>query len=486
MLSPPDSHVGEIERSNRTLKERLRSCVHGLPFKRLPKIMIRHMLYDVVRSLNQFLWPYGISQSLSPAAIVTGARPPDFNKLTLEFGSYVQVFEDNKPTNTTKARSLGAIALNPTGNAQGDYYFMSLATGARISRHQWTALPLTDTAIARVEAIAQNERQPLIQANGLVVEWRPNQPVDDDEYDADYHPPDDPGDDEPQFEAIDADELDDLLHPAGLPVDRAHVPHLVQGAAQHPPAPALEALEHEIPFANEGAPDAFANEGAPDAFEDNNEGAPDAFTEGAPDAFDDDDEGAPDALDYDDDEATDAVDEGAFDEGAFDDEAYDEGAPDAFDGGNEEGVFDHEYETANAPREQPYNLRPRATTGNTPNTVFNAAMDAPFDGKSYHPPRQLMQTTLDRQRFVFGKIMTQMSANAGIRKHGKAAEAALMAEFAQLEDLSVYQAMNPKLLTKAQKRAALRAINLIKEKRDGKLKGRTVADGPRADTIRYH
>ena len=37
--------------------------------------------------------------------------------------------------------------------------------------------------------------------------------------------------------------------------------------------------------------------------------------------------------------------------------------------------------------------------------------------------------------------------------------------------------MNPKLLTKAQKRAALRAINLIKEKRDGRLKGRTVAHG---------
>ena len=94
---PPDSHVGEIERSNRTLKERLRSCVHGLPFKRLPKIMIRHMLYDVVRSLNQFPWPYGISQSLSPAAIVTGARPPDFNKLTLEFGSYAFLATSGQP-----------------------------------------------------------------------------------------------------------------------------------------------------------------------------------------------------------------------------------------------------------------------------------------------------------------------------------------------------------------------------------------------------
>ena len=34
-----DSHVGEVERSIRTIKERLRSCVHGLPFRRLPKLL---------------------------------------------------------------------------------------------------------------------------------------------------------------------------------------------------------------------------------------------------------------------------------------------------------------------------------------------------------------------------------------------------------------------------------------------------------------
>jgi hypothetical protein len=30
---PTDSHVGEVECSIRTLKERIRSTVHGLPFK---------------------------------------------------------------------------------------------------------------------------------------------------------------------------------------------------------------------------------------------------------------------------------------------------------------------------------------------------------------------------------------------------------------------------------------------------------------------
>jgi hypothetical protein len=40
---------------------------------------------------------------------------------------------------------------------------MSLASGARISRHQWTELPNPDTAIARVEAIALQHGQPLVQ-----------------------------------------------------------------------------------------------------------------------------------------------------------------------------------------------------------------------------------------------------------------------------------------------------------------------------------
>jgi hypothetical protein len=185
----PDSHVGEVERSIRTIKERLRSCVHGLPFKRLPKLLVEHLVAHALHCLNHFPWPNGISDTMSPASIVTGVSPLDYNKLSLEFGSYVQVFEDNNPTNTPKARSLGAIALTPTGNATGDYFSLSLSTGACITRHQWTLLPMTDNAISRVEAIAANEGQPLIQERGLVVEWRPDHPVDDDEYDRDYSTP---------------------------------------------------------------------------------------------------------------------------------------------------------------------------------------------------------------------------------------------------------------------------------------------------------
>ena len=218
---PADSHVGKVERSIRTIKEKLRSCVHGLPFQRIPKLMVQHMVTHVVNCLNQFPWANGISSTMSPASLVTGVSPPDYNKMTLEFGTYVQLFETNDPTNTPKARSLGAIALTPTGNSNGDYYFLSLASGACISRRQWTILPIPDTAIARVEALASFENQPLIQDRGFVVEWRPDHLVDDDEYDRNFVlpntlPPDefDPTD----FDPIDDDELNDLAVDNGLPL----------------------------------------------------------------------------------------------------------------------------------------------------------------------------------------------------------------------------------------------------------------------------
>ncbi len=80
-------------------------------------------------------------------------------------------------------------------------------------------------------------------------------------------------------------------------------------------------------------------------------------------------------------------------------------------------------------------------------------------------------------RHVTGIIMTQMTAKAGIKKHGQVAIDALFKEFAQLHDLGVFQGQHTKELTSLQKRGALRAISMVKEKRCGKIKGRTVADG---------
>ena len=110
-------------------------------------------------------------------------------------------------------------------------------------------------------------------------------------------------------------------------------------------------------------------------------------------------------------------------------------------------------------------------------------MDASTSGKSYDAQQQLLQAgkcvprSKTEVQYIFGHIMTQMTATAGIKKHGQKAIDAMLKEFCQLDDKSVFAAVDATKLSSAQRFAALRAINLIKEKRDGVLKGRSCADG---------
>ena len=70
-----------------------------------------------------------------------------------------------------------------------------------------------------------------------------------------------------------------------------------------------------------------------------------------------------------------------------------------------------------------------------------------------------------------------MTAKKGIEVFGERAVAAMIKEYQQLHDLQVFGGVDPSEITREEKHKSLRAINLIKEKRCGKIKGRTVADG---------
>ena len=59
------------------------------------------------------------------------------------------------------SRTCAAIALRPTGNTQGGYYFMSLCTGARINRNLWTALPLPSTVKLAIGQLTENNPEGL-------------------------------------------------------------------------------------------------------------------------------------------------------------------------------------------------------------------------------------------------------------------------------------------------------------------------------------
>jgi hypothetical protein len=125
-------------------------------------------------------------------------------------------------------------------------------------------------------------------------------------------------------------------------------------------------------------------------------------------------------------------------------------------------------------------------------------MDDPASTKSYDDtqffqhseaddkPTTLQDAVEDMQRTgdnhdilkgITGLIMTQMLAKAGIKKHGQVAIDEFFKEFTQLHDLRVFLAQDATTLTTLEKQGALRAISVVKEKRCGCIKGRTVADG---------
>ena len=70
-----------------------------------------------------------------------------------------------------------------------------------------------------------------------------------------------------------------------------------------------------------------------------------------------------------------------------------------------------------------------------------------------------------------------MSAKKGKKLFGDNAVSAIVDEYKQLDRLNVFEPIHGKSLTYSQRLNALNAIDLIKEKRCGKIKGRTVADG---------
>ena len=119
--------MGEIERTNCTVKDQCRDFFNTLPFDQMQGQMVAELVFSAVFWLNAFHPLRHLLNNLSPRTILTG-RSLDYKKhCKHEFGLYVQT---NKATNNTMApRTIGAISLWPTGNDQGRWYYLSISTG---------------------------------------------------------------------------------------------------------------------------------------------------------------------------------------------------------------------------------------------------------------------------------------------------------------------------------------------------------------------
>jgi hypothetical protein len=507
-----DDHVSIIERSIRTIKDDLRTLTNGLPFKRIPRAMVTAMVTFAIRCCNLFPVPDGVSTALSPLNILTGAPPADYNHMSLEFGTYVHIFNDNTPSNTMASRTTPAIALNSVVNSKGDYYFLNLETGKRVTRHQWTALTMTKSVIQQVNYLGLREKQPLLKQQCLLFERRPGVPVSDDVLEAevfdtiangedgdddDFVPPPSQRDVALIYDdEVDPDEIDNLG-----PITNTYDDFSADDDDNTEYTSDDDSVEEER---EDSSDDEFEAGG------DDNTAIFSIVT--TDDTHDDADDFSFNGNHSDnkyplveDERGMTSEEEGADDDNDISYETIDECIEEIVEAQqvDEDPVFDESSDESSVDdenrEEEPtptpahthhHNLRNRTELNQRPS--FNEQFDNPASNKSYAPHLQFFQKSVsgmieDPQHFhdhlcdlyehVVDYTFNQMTAREGIEKHGEDAVLALFKEFAQLHDKKVFKAVRASDLSREQKRNALRAINLIKEKRNGDLKGRTCADG---------
>ena len=526
-IVPKDAHVPEVERSNRTVKNSLRTVTHGLPFRRIPKLMVLEMVFFCIKNLNLYPAANGISTTLSPLSIVRGEGPPDYNHLGLEFGSYAQVFNDNPISNSMAARTTDAIALCPSFSSTGGQYFLNLETGQRIFRRRARSLPMPHSVIEQVEYLGKKEGQPRLKNKTLLFERRPGVPIDDDtlhdEADTLLLFGDDDDDDDFDIPAMEEDvslaadddvsdaEITDLADdtnitetmpaPTNTPtIDPSHTDRLsdfvaaadASGAFAEQIAEASSTLSVADDVAVEGNATASAASAASHHPDDSDwDLSYDATVDAPPNLTPTEDENKNE-------------DESSFEATTDEeDEDYQPGETEAVDTtpAAEEEIHQEEQKDEIS---HTYGLRDRSKLSKP---SFKEDFDNPPNTKSYGKKGSFLQVTrnddkLDSasmHRQLVGMLLAQfgdeapekrvratgfkafalnqMSAREGIKLFGQRAVDAMLKEFAQLDDRAVFRGVMASSLTEKQKKGALSAINLIKHKRDNEVKGRTVANG---------
>ena len=234
-----DEHVPEAERNNRTIGERIRAAYHRLPYRVIPKLMMRTLAMISTSRLNYFPAKGGISPYYSPNMILTQRKLNYEKHCKIPFGAYVQANQENNPTNSNAPRTIDGIYLRPMTNQQGGHEIMNLQTGLKITRNKVWEVPLTDTVIQAVEQMAMDQGMKSLKIEGrnrvaiLPADWiagvdyeGDNQNNNDDDTDEDYEDndddyEDDEYDDDEAFDRIDQEEIDELLAEPGQETNNA-------------------------------------------------------------------------------------------------------------------------------------------------------------------------------------------------------------------------------------------------------------------------
>ena len=455
-------HVPKIERSIRTIKERTRTICHSLPYTCFPKIMSRAIVATAIQWINAFPSSGGIIGNYSPALILEGRTNPDCNRTRLTFGSYAHVY-DSSSDNTQQKRSIPSIALNEA-NEKDSQFFMSLETGRKIHSKKWIELPIDSMVIDKVTTIATQQQQPIMPDNHPIFEWAPGLVLNTPPLDLDEH-------------------WDDVPHNENMIVDPMYQPNQDQNFISDDESSEGDDDIDEIQQANEPQLDDIHDDDVLEYNEPQMDVIQDDDT--AKDLPNDDvDSVHSSQFSFNNDIAEDGSDVDSVHSSQFsfnidnDDDLPSDTVNDGSISAVENDISDKSlYEPIDEiPTDLYSNFSTRPRRENAGAGVERLQMD--FKGKEYASV-QHKQFLLKRSLHV---LLTQMSANEGIKRFGERAVAAMIKELKQLdhgvaEGKPVICAEDPDSLSRQEKFEALEAINLIKEKRDGRIKGRTCANG---------
>jgi len=370
--------------------------------------------------------------------------------------------------------------------------------------------PITNEVVEKVAELAAVQGQPIIHDGRLLYEWRPGIPIADDdaeledyygemnyEQEEDIDPPDinDPVEyDEPTPYDSDTEDSGDDDAYATAQDDRAFI------------EPNFEAMPHGQDASDDKEQDSSNEEGA--SQQNNN----------VPLSDESDDEDLPSDEGYDEDKGIsyNADDNGAADDSIDADISYDnseegnstsneddienvsaqppplreriivEDVSDDEDDGDDEYDEDDDDDVEEEPPTMGRGHRAKRPNVKIPHAEF-AFLQTPFEKLNNDLHFQFMQQAIKDVKekgdttllckYVTDLVFNQMSAKAGLKKHGERAWKAPLEEVRQLNDLNVFKAVHASTLTEKQKREALREISVLKEKRDEELKGRTCTDG---------
>ena len=136
--------VSVVERKIRQVKERFRGIACTLPYKLtefLESWLVKYVVSRIV------LVPTSNSlEYTSPREKLWNRRINVDKELRHGFGDYVQV-HNNVVDNSMYERTAGAIALMPSGNLEGSWFYYLLHNGKVIKRNKATVLPITEEII---------------------------------------------------------------------------------------------------------------------------------------------------------------------------------------------------------------------------------------------------------------------------------------------------------------------------------------------------